>query len=380
VTEQDVVNEEMYEEEDDDMPNQYRRISQHLQTSSMDFNKRLEAYLAGHMAVRQGMAGFMNNNNNYGQPFNNPAAYQYNQGMTFASPQYQSQMATPQMQHAPPPMGTYRQAPYSIPTAQQRQNLHARSHSIATPEMSRIEQLSPLSSEQKPRPASFAVPQSYDTPPHTSPTTQTIKAEAPQQLDLVTVSPNTSGTAPSPSQQFQQPSPAHSESSPAPHPQPTPQLQTRPLPTTRQQALSNMDMNYMSPLSMALPTESQMMLGPSLDPRDPMTNLFMGGNQFINPTLYYNYGNGMPSASMPSTKADFSTYGDMTTTLAPSDLDLSSFGNDFTNSSMVPASNFFDEGMKLTAGGSGFDTPGNNSFNQFIDLDQFLDTAPSSQV
>src|SRR3984957_20785659 len=55
VTEQYVINEEMYEEEDDDLPLQYRRLTAHLQTNSVDFNRRLEAYLTNQVAMRSAM-------------------------------------------------------------------------------------------------------------------------------------------------------------------------------------------------------------------------------------------------------------------------------------------------------------------------------------
>ena len=55
VTEQDVVNEEIYEEEDDDLPEQYRRLTAHLQTGSADFNRRLSAYLTNHVAMRSAL-------------------------------------------------------------------------------------------------------------------------------------------------------------------------------------------------------------------------------------------------------------------------------------------------------------------------------------
>src|SRR5438128_1867964 len=52
VTEQDVINEEMYEEEDDDLPTQYQRLNAHLQTSSVMFNKKLHDYIATQHGVR----------------------------------------------------------------------------------------------------------------------------------------------------------------------------------------------------------------------------------------------------------------------------------------------------------------------------------------
>lgn len=52
MTEQDVINEEMYEEEDDDLPSHYRRLAAHIQTGSSDFNRRLSEYLTTHVAMR----------------------------------------------------------------------------------------------------------------------------------------------------------------------------------------------------------------------------------------------------------------------------------------------------------------------------------------
>ncbi|KAK3615291.1 hypothetical protein LTR22_027493 [Elasticomyces elasticus] len=53
VTEQDVVNEVVYEEEDDDLPMQYQRLTAHLQTQNADFTRRFQDYLVNHVAMRQ---------------------------------------------------------------------------------------------------------------------------------------------------------------------------------------------------------------------------------------------------------------------------------------------------------------------------------------
>ncbi|RKF74368.1 hypothetical protein GcM1_240150 [Golovinomyces cichoracearum] len=52
ITEKDVQNEEMYEEEDDDLPLQYRHLTAGFQTSSPEFNRRFAAYLTTHVAIR----------------------------------------------------------------------------------------------------------------------------------------------------------------------------------------------------------------------------------------------------------------------------------------------------------------------------------------
>lgn len=57
ITEQDVVNEEMYEEEEDDLPMAYRNLNSHLQTGSSGFDARLQAYLANAVAFRKALSG-----------------------------------------------------------------------------------------------------------------------------------------------------------------------------------------------------------------------------------------------------------------------------------------------------------------------------------
>ncbi|EXJ67016.1 uncharacterized protein A1O5_09662 [Cladophialophora psammophila CBS 110553] len=56
ITPEDVLNDEMYEEEGDDLPTQYRRLTAHLQTGSADFNRRFAAYLTHQVAVRSAIA------------------------------------------------------------------------------------------------------------------------------------------------------------------------------------------------------------------------------------------------------------------------------------------------------------------------------------
>lgn len=57
VTEKDVLNEEMYEEEEAELPAQYRNLNAHLKTDSADFDARLQAYLANAVAFRKALAG-----------------------------------------------------------------------------------------------------------------------------------------------------------------------------------------------------------------------------------------------------------------------------------------------------------------------------------
>ena len=51
VTEEIVMKEEMYEEEEDEFPRQFRALTAHLQTGSPDMNNRLNAYVSNHFAL-----------------------------------------------------------------------------------------------------------------------------------------------------------------------------------------------------------------------------------------------------------------------------------------------------------------------------------------
>jgi hypothetical protein len=51
VSEEIVVKEEMYEEEDDDLPRHYKYLTAHLKTDSSDMNSRVNAYITTHAAM-----------------------------------------------------------------------------------------------------------------------------------------------------------------------------------------------------------------------------------------------------------------------------------------------------------------------------------------
>ncbi|TLD19490.1 putative mitochondrial carrier [Venturia nashicola] len=70
VTEQDVINEEMYEEEDDDLPSQYRRLQAHIASTADIFNGRLNAYLLSAVGTRSMILD--QNMGQIGQPQNIP--------------------------------------------------------------------------------------------------------------------------------------------------------------------------------------------------------------------------------------------------------------------------------------------------------------------
>ncbi|RDW67945.1 hypothetical protein BP6252_09341 [Coleophoma cylindrospora] len=140
VTEQDVLNEEMYEEEEDDLPYPYRRLmNAQLQTGSPEFNHRLSTYLTNHLAMRTALEQSIANS--YQLQNGSNMSYNYNPQLMFPSPMFAHQPPTqqqamplqsPHQQQPHSPSGAYRHAPYPQPNPYQGQ--HHRSASIAVPQ------------------------------------------------------------------------------------------------------------------------------------------------------------------------------------------------------------------------------------------------------
>jgi len=242
VTEQDVQNEEMYEEEDDDLPLQYRRLTAHLQTGSADFNRRLSAYLTNHVAMRSALEQSIHQS--YAQQF--PNAQQYPQGM-FPSPMAGHQQQSGMMQ---PPNQNYRQHPYSSPQQQQQGFTlpHQRANSVAVPQQSQMSTpTSPAIPPNQRRSTSMSLPASDSLTPSTDPR-----------------SPQTPGSG----QQIKPSFPAGTFSQNQ-HAQ-------------QQFALPSYDMGAFGqtafPFSTQLPGETQGFLNNTLNPNDPLTSMMMAGS------------------------------------------------------------------------------------------------------
>ncbi|KAF2629966.1 hypothetical protein BU25DRAFT_262165 [Macroventuria anomochaeta] len=278
VTEQDVINEEMYEEEDDDLPTQYQRLNAHLHTTSVMFNKKLHDYIATQHGVRNMfMSQYQNPSfQQYGGQFppqNNTAFPQTNNWLnpTMMPPQQFSQQ-TPQnftqQSHSSQPQGV-RSSPYHIP-----QRPHQRAASIAGPAFD------------------ASMPQGTSTPQDAR------RLSLPAQPGVDDKSRPALSCAPSFAQQ--QPTSPHTDTaSPmSGSDQRTPHLQTdneTPVSTTfspMTYSVGNQMLGGPNPLSMALPAESQQFVGSILDPNDPRTAMFMNGSELIAqpfaPTYTYN--------------------------------------------------------------------------------------------
>jgi hypothetical protein len=336
VTEQDVTNEEMYEEEEDDLPSQYRRLTAHLQTNSAAFNQRLSAYLTGQISVRSAVDQYLSKP--YAQQFQNPQQFQSSQPM-YQYPGMAHQFHPQIMHQSGSPTSMYRQTPYPMPNLHQRQAaMHGRSASIANPQMSSHKMQSPvLPDDEKRRMSLASVPTSKTASPDLTPTPISNSPSTPKPI------PATSQTGFSQQQPLQ----------------------------PFQSQYNNSSLNPDLPLfTTALPAESQMLLGSALDPQDPMTSMFMAGSQYI-PNSYYNF-----DATLPPTLSVqlYPSFDGLNKTLAPSELEMN-LGLDFQYAGQT---SFFDAGMRETTA-SGTGTPGGNDFNLFIDQDAWGEASQSSQ-
>ncbi|ETS75458.1 hypothetical protein PFICI_12402 [Pestalotiopsis fici W106-1] len=75
VTEEIVIKEEMYEEEEDDLPRQFRHLTRHLQTNSPTMNHRVSAYITTQAAMAS-MARYNEVNRLFSESFPSAAALQ----------------------------------------------------------------------------------------------------------------------------------------------------------------------------------------------------------------------------------------------------------------------------------------------------------------
>ncbi|KAI9656108.1 MAG: hypothetical protein M1831_004679 [Alyxoria varia] len=93
VSPEDVQNEEMYEEEDDDLPMQYRRLTAHLNPSSSAFNQKLAAHVQYNVAAQTAFGMAMSNR----MPQSGMGLF--NDSMMQNGQQNQQQMQNPWMQN-----------------------------------------------------------------------------------------------------------------------------------------------------------------------------------------------------------------------------------------------------------------------------------------
>ena len=394
VTEQDVVNEEMYEEEDDDLPMQYRRLTAHLQTGSADFNRRLAAYLTNHVAMRSALDQAITNS--YAQQYPNAPQFAHNQQTMYPSPLMSPQSMQPQSfrpqqfmqqpQQQPPPH-PYRQSPYPTPgTSGFRQHSHNRSSmSAKLPDSPGHPSTSPVESGEKEPNRRMSMPAPSTSPsaarsPHPPQPSQAIGT--PKQVSLKMEPEHKAPLSTMPITSHPMGPPITSSSA---------QQQASPLPMPQFHSGSYQDF---SPFTMSLPPESQMLLGSTLDPNDPLTTMFMAGSESFRQPYFSNNFN-LNSTNVLSKQSNFHpSYEGMSATLAPSALHMSPLPTTYNepasaSSESVPTSaySFCLEGnpgdykgigflQSGSGAASGTVTPGiDSSWDAFIDDNSWAENA-----
>ena len=289
----------MYEEEDDDLPMQYRRLTAHLQTGSADFNRRLSAYLTNHVAMRTALDQAITDS--YAQQYPNAPQFVHNQTI-YPSP-FMAHNMPHQQQQSPI---SYSQ-PYPSPgTPGYRPGHQARSASnshVAPTYSPNVSLPSPNQqfSNVAHRKASGSSKSASQSPPGATPATPATP-QSMQARPTLSQAPSSNNVKEEsqPSQQMRAP----------PHPSPRQQHQS----VSPPKGLSNT-----SPFSTSLPPETQMLLGSALDPNDPMTSMFMAGSENLPQPYNYNFSPPMPQ----KTRSFQQSFDGMSATLAPSALDMS---------------------------------------------------------
>jgi len=351
VTEQDVINEEMYEEEDDDLPTQYQRLNAHLHTTSVMFNKKLHDYIATQHGVRN---MFMSQYQNpsfpqYGGQYQPNAGYQQAQPNNWLNPSMmppqQFNASSPQQnvtqQQQPQSQQNFRSSPYQVP---QRMNSHQRSLSIQLPQ-------GPATYD----PSSQSAPAGVTTPQDSF---RRMSLPAFEQQNQVASDghqrPSMSRT---PTTQSHQSASPHSASPSITSGQVTPQLHNGsnspgPFPFSAAGYPFSSQVLNGNPLTMSLPPESQQFVGSAMDRSDPRTAMFMAGSdnlpQPFTPTYTYNP-NFSGKASRPASAEGTTTPG--ITVKAE---------NAVTPSGTEPSAGFFNN--------EAFLTPGNDNYSAFFDF------------
>lgn len=264
VTEQDVINEEMYEEEDD-LPSSYRRFAQHLQHNNLSLDCKFESYMIANLATRQAML------NQYWSTRDNPN-----------SPQNYPIMS----QNAPMPVQAFRGQPmspqYANPPYFAPQNVPP-STAVSPIQVKQAAQSSypPRGNQFVPqRSASISIPQSSAYPANLHSVNQTKAISEEQRRMSLPVQPLQNVFVKTPMNE------AGSQQ------QPTDQI-----PFSFQASALTHSMDF-GPLSTSLPLNQQQIAGCALNPMSPSTQFLMAGSEGTQALLY----NSDPNA--PAKSAD----------------------------------------------------------------------------
>ena len=273
VTEQDVLNEEMYDEkeDEDDLLTQCRRLTAHLQTKSIDFNRRLAAYLTSQVATRSAMEQTVDNQ--YNRDHYTNAAQFAGQGQHSL---YESHITNHTI--SPTMTSSYRSAPYPSPHQPVFRQMHGRANSMAAPNelassrMSKSPLIRSQSQDGRRMSTPLVLPSAHPVPMETG----AIKPDPEYQRQTQSA---TFGQFPSMYQD-------------------------------------------MGPFTTSLPPESQQLLAGTMDPNDPFTSSLMAGSETFLSNPYYPWHNMQGSGKMGQmNQIMHPSYNSLSATLAPCALD-----------------------------------------------------------
>ncbi|KAK2628964.1 hypothetical protein QTJ16_002067 [Diplocarpon rosae] len=342
VTEKDVMDEEMYEEEDDGLPRQYRQLAVHLQTGNTDFNHRLEAYLTANVAMRSALERTISNSYaSQGQvpPFPMQYGASYPSPMLMHQPQQSvSQQPMPQQPMPQQPMSQQRPMPQSI--LSQNQYRHA---PYPSPRINQQQKSAPT--------ASLTV----KTEPANDQVSQTTAVE--HRRSSIPTTPLSASSAGTPTATGKPSFPQGSFAQDFQFPPAQQMLFTHPIQTHN----NNNNSGNFGPFSTTLPNDAQNLLGFTFPASG---SALMGGCTEGLPS--YNYTQPLPETRSSGKHQMYPSLEGLNSTLAPSTSEQPS--------SFQP-SDFFNEAMA-----SGF-TPGQtptldtNDWNSYLNFDDL----PSSQ-
>ena len=344
----------MYEEEDDDLPVQYRRLTAHLQTGSADFNRRLSAYLTNHVAMRSALDQAITNS--YAQQYPNAPQFAHNQHSMYPSP------------FIPPNMHQQQSPPQSYMQSQ------STSANVAH---FRPQQMRPVATTGQSSPNGFVHSSSTSSPAEQndhgrasfqSKSTSPVAGRTPQSAQSRPSLPHVSS--------------AYNYKQDSPTSVPTPSSpQSQQAPPTPASLYGSQGTSF---LSTSLPPESQMLIGSALDPKDPFTTVLMGGNE--------DYSQYWGSSSLTKPRNFHPSYDGMSATLAPSALDMSLHQFSYSQNQQLSRSNLnsftsFDSNLSdypkglfqsnNSSQGSGTVTPGLDSggWDAFINDNSWAENA-----
>ena len=243
----------MYEEEDDGLPLQYRRLTAHLQTGSADFNRRLAAYLASNVAMRSALDQAITSS--YEQQFPNARQFSHNQPGVFPSPLMTQNVGfhpaqQPPVHGSPHSPHQYRQSPYPMPGGQGFRQPSHRAGSIGTP--------ANFTEGTSPGPA--------------------ISQQIHHRRQSMPASMHGQNQVMSPMSEHAPNSPAIASTS-----------TTENMWQFSGQSVHPHQQINLSPFTTTLPLESQMLVGAALDPNDPFTSMLMAGGSSYTGSQFYDF-------------------------------------------------------------------------------------------